>query len=1098
MTVQNLIPIKSLPVKEEEVRKLASELDALFKDLYEKVKRRFKSPKKFEDVLIRGGSYKANDLSPEQDPEEFARREIIEPILKFLGYSVELTEGRVKIGAGEFRKPDYQIKTESGLLIYVEAEPLNADLMKSAKKQISEWLFSKASESNYAIATNGYEWIVYKFDDIAKDIVEVYRVDVRDLTVNHHVKSFASSKALLEKKYGLVALHSKLIEFLLEEAFLRVEEQKEEVTKKFYNDYVRFIFGLDERGKKLEEKCLIDEIVTQFGVREEDKRLFAVILINRLIFIKFLEEKGIVPPDLLKRILDEYRSQQNVPLSLYEAYMKPLFYEVFNTAPNERKEYVRRVTLFKDIPYLNGGLFRPMIKNEENFSVNDDGLIKIIEDLLEKYTFTLSGEDSGSINPDILGYIFERTINFISGVGTNEQKMKGAYYTPNDVVSFIVRKTLYPVLHKRILDALRQAGWTDKDLEPYLTLDDIFKNPPKNPIYIEKILQAIDDVKVLDPACGSGHFLTVVLNELLRVKEYFLRVLGEKEIDRFKLKKEIVAKNIYGVDIDENAVEIAKLRLWLAVIEEVENKNHIDTLPNIDFNIVVGNSLVGWLDEQIEIKTITDLLNDDYVRGALEGLRTFYSQKIDEIITLLMENTPLKVAEAYRKLMNLYATETGPRAVRLRELLENLRSRMYEAITGPYCIALKLRNKFVENVKRRKPFHWRFDFGSILKNGGFDVVIGNPPYIEDGNYNSTDLEVIRKRYFTKNCGNTHAYFTERAIKLLKKGGYFGFIVPISLVSTDRMAPVREFLRVNSNPLEYFNFDDRPGKIFSGLEHCRATIVIAEKGDGTNTVVTSRYHRWYTRDRPKLFDNLQTIEWEIENGEIVPKIGTKIEKRILQKLIDVSNGKKVGDYLLDHEKSGTTKIWYHNAPLYWIHAHSDEFVPKVKYYKIMGKSEKEAKLGELFDEKISDQYVPLIVEKEHVDVLLALLNSSLFYWWFVIWSDGRHLLLQHIKEFPLDLNSFSEDARARLRSLVNKLMESYEKHAKLRTNTRKPSSTKPFRYAIVYKEYSPKSSVDIIDEIDNVLAELLNLTKEEKEFIKNFDRVFRMGEEFVQV
>jgi type I restriction-modification system DNA methylase subunit len=1008
-TVQSLLPVKNLPIDDKEVRQLASELDCLLKNIYTSLKSRFRSLKKFEDVLIHGKDYKSKDLTPEQDPEAFARKIVIEPILEFLGYSVDVTEGRVRIGIGEFRKPDYEIKTRDGLLLYVEAEPLNAKLSKTAEKQVGEWLFSKASESNYAIATNGFEWVVYKFDDIAKDLRIVHSVDIRDLLISYHAKSLASTIDLLEKKYGLLALHSKVISALLEEVSLKVEEQKEEITKKFYNDYVRYVFGLDEKGKKLKERCLIDEICVPPEVEEDRRGLFAVILMNRLIFIKFLEEKGIVPPDFLRKLLNEYRSQKSVPLPFYEAYLKPLFYEVFNTAPDERKDYVKRVELFREIPYLNGGLFRPMIDKEEMYSVNDDGLIKVIENLLEKYSFTLSGEDSESINPDILGYIFERTINFISGAGTNEQKMKGAYYTPNDVVSFIVKKTLYPVLHKKILNALREAGWSDKDLEPYRTLEDIFRNPPKNPVYLEKIIEAIDDVKVLDPACGSGHFLTVVLNELLRIKEYFLKVLGVKEVDRFKLKRDIVAKNIYGVDIDENAVEIAKLRLWLAIIEEVEDKDHIDTLPNIDFNIITGNSLVGWLDEDVKFTTVSDLLNDDYVRGALEGLRAFYGQKIDEVITLLKFNTPEKVAKAYRKLMELYTTETGVRAVRLRDLLENLRDRMYEAITGPYCITLRLKNKFVEDIKKRRPFHWRFDFGSILEDGGFDVVIGNPPYIEDGNYDKVDLQIIKKHYFTGTCGNTHAYFAERAIKLLKKGGYFGFIVPLSIVSTDRMAPIREFLRANSSRLEYYNFDDRPGKIFSGLEHCRSTIVIAEKGNGTKVIVTSKYHRWYTKDRPKLFECLQTVEWKIENGEIIPKIGTEIEKGIISKLRESSGGKRVGDFLLDKERKDTRKIWFHNAPQYWIHAHPDELVPKIKYYRVSKKGSRIV-LGEQIGEKISDQYVPLIVKKEHADVLLALLNSSLFYWWFVIWSDGRHLLLQHIREFPLDLASFSDEER----------------------------------------------------------------------------------------
>ncbi|WP_202320398.1 SAM-dependent DNA methyltransferase [Archaeoglobus neptunius] len=105
-----------------------------------------------------------------------------------------------------------------------------------------------------------------------------------------------------------------------------------------------------------------------------------------------------------------------------------------------------------------------MLKNERSYYVENDGLFLVIDNIIERYTFTLSGSNSDSINPDILGYIFEKTINFISGTGTNEQKMKGAYYTPDDVVRFIVDKTLTPVLHRKILEGLKKAGWDDKNL----------------------------------------------------------------------------------------------------------------------------------------------------------------------------------------------------------------------------------------------------------------------------------------------------------------------------------------------------------------------------------------------------------------------------------------------------------------------------------------------------------------------------------------------------------------------------------------------------------------------------------------------------------
>ncbi len=267
-------------------------------------------------------------------------------------------------------------------------------------------------------------------------------------------------------------------------------------------------------------------------------------------------------------------------------------------------------------------------------------------------------------------------------------------------------------------------------------------------------------------------------------------------------------------------------------------------------------------------------------------------------------------------------------------------------------------NLVSKELPNRKPFHWSIDFGHILQEGGFDVIIGNPPYIEDGNYNKAELYIIkcdkdiskqriRKKtkkkayrndaaeiensplfYSTKDCGNTYAYFIERSIKLLKMNGRFGFIVPLSLISTERMKSIRDSITNNSCEVNYYNFDDRPGKIFSGLEHCRSTILITEKGSGVNNVTTSKYHRWFSRDRPRLFKNLETNYWDISDSrEIIPKIGTMTEKYILTKLNKKSNGMTAKDFV----KENGVKIWYHNAPQYWIHAHTTEYLPKIEYY-----------------------------------------------------------------------------------------------------------------------------------------------------------------------
>jgi hypothetical protein len=309
-------------------------------------------------------------------------------------------------------------------------------------------------------------------------------------------------------------------------------------------------------------------------------------------------------------------------------------------------------------------------------------------------------------------------------------------------------------------------------------------------------------------------------------------------------------------------------------------------------------------------------------------------------------------------------------------------------------------------------------------------------------------------------------------------------VPIALVSTDRMSCIRKFIHTSSSEVEYYNFDDRPGKIFGGIEHCRETIVLTEKGKGIGYVLTSKYHRWHSENRSELLKTLKTHKWAIINPtDPIPKIGTKTEEDILQKLQQKSGGKSVQDYLKD---SGTN-VWYHNAPQYWIHAHTEEYLPKVEYYSKLkeNKVTREKLLYDLKEAKVSSHYKPVTLEKDNAPIINGLLNSSLFYWWFVVWSDGRDLLADHIKSFPISLEAFSQTIKERLEKLVEELMKSYDKNSNIKINERIGG------YAIKIKEIIPSKSKAIIDEIDNIFAECFDFNQKEEEFTRKFDIEFRM-------
>ncbi len=411
-------------------------------------------------------------------------------------------------------------------------------------------------------------------------------------------------------------------------------------------------------------------------------------------------------------------------------------------------------------------------------------------------------------------------------------------------------------------------------------------------------------------------------------------------------------------------------------------------------------------------------------------------------------------------------------------------------------------SELIRKLKERNPFHWQVDFGGVLENRGFDVVVGNPPYIEDNKYNRYELKVIKCTrisrnngkmkhtqdpllYLSNNCGNTHAYFIERSLNLLKSDGRFGFIVPVSLVSTERMDGIRKIIHSVSSEVTYFNFDDRPSKIFSGIEHCRSTIVVTNAGMGAKRVATSKFQKWCAKDRVKLLKSLRTVHWNIPNqDELIPKIGTNIEKDIIKKIRDSSKGKTIYNALT----SEGTNIWYYNATSNWIHAHMEENVPKTEYYKDFRMNGAEIVPQGKGLQRLSSHYKALRVDSNCKYIVNGLLNTSLFYWWFVTWSDGRDLLKQHITSFPIDLNIFPDSLKQKMACLVTELMQSYDDNSNIRLNTRKNGT-----YCISIKEIIPNRSKAIIDQIDDLFAVFFRFTDKEKNFIKNFDLKFRTNE-----
>jgi len=423
--------------------------------------------------------------------------------------------------------------------------------------------------------------------------------------------------------------------------------------------------------------------------------------------------------------------------------------------------------------------------------------------------------------------------------------------------------------------------------------------------------------------------------------------------------------------------------------------------------------------------------------------------------------------DAFRKAQN-YQDQSGKGGEDYRRAkhelahrLDALNQNMNRYLAKQYGIDDAKPQEYAKWRQTHRPFHWLAEFyGIIEEDGGFDVVVGNPPYVE---YSKVKKQYEVKEYKTESCGNIYAMFVERAFSL-RNAGRMGMIVQLPIVCTDRMIPAQKLF--SGNVGWFLNFDDRPGKLFADLQHIRATIFLTAPSDAPAFVAT-KYQRWYSSTRETVFQDvaLKNIDAYITPG-IFPKLGDSQGASLLDK---IGRHKTLASALLGSDKKYC--CYFHNSPQYW--TRSTDFVP---YF-----------WNERGGEKQSTTVKTLAFSnRAHARAVCALLNSSLFYWWFLIRSDCRGLSMREIENFPFNPHHVSQKILGELSSIVGDLMADYRRHA-VRKETLYKTTGK-----VVYDEFHPGHSKSIMDRIDAVLAKHYRFTEAELDYIINYDIKYRMG------
>lgn len=573
------------------------------------------SEERVVDIIRDEESIHSDDSVEREDPEPFTKGRVIKPILEHLDYPYLSREaGDYADERGE--QADYSVSLRdhsdiSGQRMLIEAEPLNKGLEQDQHGlgQVRSWLRYRPFEADYGIATDGMRWVLIKYEESSHSFSPIADVDLRPL-FNDVYENLSSRRdpvedVLTEEHLQIVDDFLSIFHFdnfttVATDLTNLIKETKRKITEDFYEEYIELVFGItdEESSGRDTDNCLVGNgVEVPHRASEEDRRLFSVELMNRLMFIKFLEDSEIVEDRLLRQLKKRHESGNHLS-NFYNTYIQPLMYDVFNERPHLRRDEIRNQPELQQIPYLNGGLFRKNRENEEDYNVTDSILERIVS-LLEEYQFSTTG-GVGELDPSVLGTVFEKTINYLAGE-QGRQKELGAYYTPDEVTLYAAQKNVQPLLLERLKKVLRDEwGWRKGETEQYGNLFNLIESLSEANADVPKsLLEEVNSFYVLDPACGSGHFLTSVLGEILAVREALWSKIPEQQ-ETYLMKKNTVLNNLYGVDIVDSGVEITKLRCWLSIMSEM-TQTDVDkldegelALPNVAFNIRQGNTLVGY------------------------------------------------------------------------------------------------------------------------------------------------------------------------------------------------------------------------------------------------------------------------------------------------------------------------------------------------------------------------------------------------------------------------------------------------------------------------------------------------------------------------
>lgn len=879
----------------------------------------------------------------------------------------------------------------------------------------------------------------------------------------------------------------------------------EKVTKEFFLEYKELFSKLAESLEKVFKRD--DYVKKEFEEKNISVRDFSKKLLGQIVFIYFLQKKGWLgvekdeagrfrewgtgPKNFLKRLFDKKIVDYT---NFFNDILEPLFYEAL--AKERDDDYYSR---FKcKIPFLNGGLFEPINSYDwtKTEILLDNSIFKDILETFDKYNFTIKEDEplekEVAVDPEMLGKVFESLLD------VNDRKSKGAFYTPREIVHYMCQQSLINYLEtnsklpKKDIEFFIQKGEFALDQLRRAQIDGYAKKEFILPESIRKEAQLLDDllrnIKIIDPAVGSGAFPVGMMNEIVRARTILTHFFKDKSIRTdYNLKRETIENCLYGVDVESSAVEITKLRFWLSlIVDELDMKN-IKPLPNLDNKIMCGNSLVEEFEGVKLYKDITESSGDKQV--TLDSLFEKKRKESEKKLSRLRELQKEFFSEQNRKRKNELREEIDK--IEWEFIEETLKEQGNEE-------AMEKLKQYKKN--KSKPFFlWKLYFSDVFnkENPGFDIVIGNPPYIDYRKIDDSTKQGLNDfvSYQITKTGSIYVYFIELGIKILKKNGTLVFINPYQYLTADSGYGIRKFvidnyqisrivdvsnIRVFAEASTYtcINFFLKKYDEENALEIVRCSTLneIGKEGffiKQEDTKLDS--YRINIAEDSKIITKLSNTEKHLVDycdifcGTSSGGFGKKIIKEDAYQKLSEKEKKK---YHIIVQSSNTGKYFFKDLNKYI----TDEIYP----INVQRNFEKEKIFFARMTKDIrcmlsSEPYFGgkinvLIDLKMNPKILLALLNSKLISWWYYAKFESKHLSggylgfdIPSIKEIPIrEMNS---EKQKPLIEIVDRIL-SITSNSDYSDNVDKQAMVKALE-----------------KRIDKIVYDLYGLTKEEVDIIE---------------